>query len=190
MATLRTSCRTVAKLKRYLVQRTVATSSVVSNWNKDWQPGPFPKTQEERIAAAKKYGLRVEDYQVYPDDGLGYGDYPKLPIVSGEHRDPYEDWDDPGSKTNYNEVRHVDHDLYLEYKLDPNRKRQVSLNKQLLQFLGAVTAIMVVYVLCEPYPFFQPVLPKQFPFNDLYLEKGGDPSMEPTVKHYTFESPE
>ncbi len=25
---------------------------------KDYKPGPYPKTNEERIAAAKKYGLR------------------------------------------------------------------------------------------------------------------------------------
>lgn len=34
-------------------------------------PGPYPRTPEERAAAAKKYNMRVEDYQPYPDDGLG-----------------------------------------------------------------------------------------------------------------------
>jgi NADH dehydrogenase (ubiquinone) 1 beta subcomplex subunit 8 len=73
------------------------------DWNKDWKPGPYPKTPEERAAAAKKYGLRVEDYEPYPDDGLGYGDYPKLPRVSTESRDPYEEWDIPEIKRNYGE---------------------------------------------------------------------------------------
>jgi len=66
-------------------------------------PGPYPKTPEERAAAAKKYGLRVEDYEPYPDDGFGYGDYPKLPHVSSEARSPYEDWDEPKYRRNYNE---------------------------------------------------------------------------------------
>lgn len=30
-------------------------------------------------------------------------------------------------------------------------------------------------------------MPKQYPFNDLFLEKGGDPKEEKVVKHYTFE---
>jgi len=66
-------------------------------------PGPYPKTPEERAAAAKKYNLRVEDYEPYPDDGEGYGDYPMLPRVSGEGRDPYESYDMPELKRNFNE---------------------------------------------------------------------------------------
>lgn len=31
-------------------------------------------------------------------------------------------------------------------------------------------------------------MPKQYPFNDLYLEKGGIPANENTIKHYTFEA--
>jgi len=66
-------------------------------------PGPYPKTPEERAAAAKKYNLRVEDYEPYPDDGWGYGDYPKLPLVSATARNPYEDYDIPTVKRNFNE---------------------------------------------------------------------------------------
>ena len=72
-------------------------------WNKDWAPGPYPKTPEERAKAAKKYGMRPEDYEPYPDDGTGYGDYPKLPYVSGDSRDPYQDWDMPDMKRNFGE---------------------------------------------------------------------------------------
>jgi len=66
-------------------------------------PGKYPKTQEEREAAAKKYGLRVEDYEPHPDDGEGYGDYPKLPLKCVEGRDPYEDYDEPTLRRNFNE---------------------------------------------------------------------------------------
>lgn len=41
--------------------------------SKDALPGPYPKTPEERAAAAKKYNLRVEDYEPYSDRGEGYG---------------------------------------------------------------------------------------------------------------------
>ncbi|CAG2163376.1 unnamed protein product [Oppiella nova] len=50
-----------------------------SGWIRDWKPGQYPKTQEEREAAAKKYNLIPEDYEPYPE-GSGYGDYPKLPV--------------------------------------------------------------------------------------------------------------
>lgn len=73
------------------------------DWNKDWKPGPYPKTEKERIAAAKKYGLRPEDYRPYPDDGLGYGDYPMLPRVSTESKDFYDNWDMPDIKRNFGE---------------------------------------------------------------------------------------
>jgi len=46
------------------------TFFVVTNWNKDWKPGPYPKTPAEREAAAKKYGLRPEDYDAY-EEGSG-----------------------------------------------------------------------------------------------------------------------
>merc|ERR1712226_1790042 len=39
-------------------------------WNYLWKPGPYPKTEEEMCAAAKKYGLIREDYRPYPDNGL------------------------------------------------------------------------------------------------------------------------
>ena len=74
-----------------------------ADWNRDWMPGPYPKTAEERAAAAKKYNLRVEDYEPYPDDGMGYGDYPKLPLISAESRGPYEDYDVPTMRRNFNE---------------------------------------------------------------------------------------
>lgn len=43
-----------------------------SGVTKDSLPGPFPKTPEERAAAAKKYNIRVEDYEPYPDNGEGW----------------------------------------------------------------------------------------------------------------------
>ena len=38
---------------------------------------------------------------MYPDDGVGFGDYPKLPMISAASKDPYEDWDMPHLKRNY-----------------------------------------------------------------------------------------
>lgn len=42
-----------------------------SGVSKDTVLGPYPKTPEERAAAAKKYNMRVEDYEPYPENGEG-----------------------------------------------------------------------------------------------------------------------
>jgi NADH dehydrogenase (ubiquinone) 1 beta subcomplex subunit 8 len=142
-------------------------------WNKDWKPGPYPRTAEERAAAAKKYGMRVEDYEPYPDDGRGYGDYPMLPRISAEGRNPYDDFDMPEIRRNYGEPLHVDADAMTEDRWSPDLKKRYSFG-QMLAWLGAVWGgLFLLYVVTQPYPYFQPVLPKQYP------QKG--------VKHYTFE---
>lgn len=49
--------------------KNVLFSRLFLDWNKDFAPGPLPQTEEERRAAAKKYGLLPEEYRTYPDDG-------------------------------------------------------------------------------------------------------------------------
>ena len=45
--------------------------SVLGAWNKDWKPGPPPVTEEERLAAAEKYGMRPAHYVPFdPDKGV------------------------------------------------------------------------------------------------------------------------
>ena len=63
----------------------------------------MPKTETERIAAARKYNLIPEDYEVH-DESTGFGDYPKLPPVGMDARDPYEDLDYHYYRRNYGET--------------------------------------------------------------------------------------
>ena len=42
-----------------------------SGVSKNDLPGAHPTTPEERAAAAKKYNMRVEDYEPFPDKGEG-----------------------------------------------------------------------------------------------------------------------
>ena len=72
----------------------------ILDWNKDWKPGDYPTTQEERDAAAKKYGLIPADYEPYPEEE-GFGDYPMLPIVSYDGKDDYYNWDHPEQKRDW-----------------------------------------------------------------------------------------
>ena len=47
--------------------------------------------------------MRVEDYQPYPDDGMGWGDYPNIKPVHNEDRDPHADWDFVQERRNWGE---------------------------------------------------------------------------------------
>nr|CAD2176303.1 unnamed protein product [Meloidogyne enterolobii] len=72
---------------------------------RDHMPGNYPKTDEERRAAAIRYGLRPEDYTPYPPDDVKnhVGDYPNPGIVTAEHRDPYDYYSDFHQRRNWNE---------------------------------------------------------------------------------------
>ncbi|KAG0725248.1 NADH dehydrogenase [ubiquinone] 1 beta subcomplex subunit 8, mitochondrial [Chionoecetes opilio] len=173
----------MAKLVR-LVQtsrRVQGLSSVIisrsaGHWNKDWKPAPYPVTPEERLAAARKYGLRPDEYRPIPDDGLGAGDYPDVPLVSAESRDPYYPWDHPEHRRDFMEPIHEDFDAHGLDRENASQKLRFSATYQLLAFLGVMTAFVGSFYLLENYKLHWPLLPKQFP---------GDGKV-----HFTFEKPE
>lgn len=80
-----------------------ASAARNGHFAKDFKPGPYPKTEEERIAAAKKYGMLPEDYKPMPDDGFGYGDYPDIQKISPDMKDDYLDYDDDYNKRFFGE---------------------------------------------------------------------------------------
>jgi len=94
--------RVINGLLRTKAVYSVSSRSVVSH--EPWKPGPYPKTEEERLAAAKKYGLLPEEYEPYPDDGLGFGDYPKLPDIGQDAKSEYHPWDCPEHNRNFGKV--------------------------------------------------------------------------------------
>ncbi|XP_020822300.1 NADH dehydrogenase [ubiquinone] 1 beta subcomplex subunit 8, mitochondrial isoform X1 [Phascolarctos cinereus] len=155
-----------------------------SGLRKDMLPGPYPRTPEERAAAAKKYNMRVEDYEPYPDDGFGRGDYPKLPDHSQHGRDPWYDWDHSELRLNWGEPMHFDFDIYTRNRVDTS-STPVSWNTMYKCFFGFFGFMMFMFWLGQVFPSYQPVSPKQYPYNNLYLERGGDPNVDPEpVIHY------
>ncbi|KRT82046.1 hypothetical protein AMK59_3555 [Oryctes borbonicus] len=151
-------------------------TAIRNHWNKDYKPLPYPKTQEEREAAAAKYGLTTAEYEVYPDDGLGRGDYPKLPDISGEAKDSHYPWDFPELKRNFGEPIHADVDLMGEDRYDVTKKHQIPGWMQWTQFLGVVFGTFALYFYLERSKMFVGQLPKQYPY------KGQN--------HYTFDTDE
>ncbi|CAG7837846.1 unnamed protein product [Allacma fusca] len=146
------------------------------HWNADWMPSlKLPKTEEEKKAAAKKYGLIPADYKTYPDDGTGYGDYPKIDIVSGESRDPHALWDMPELKRNFGEPFHVEADLYTEDRVDYNRKYQFSKAWHHYSFFGVVAFLAVLFWTGEQVKIVDvQQMPRHVPYDG--------------KKHYSFET--
>jgi NADH dehydrogenase (ubiquinone) 1 beta subcomplex subunit 8 len=84
--------------------RAISTTAARSgHFAKDFKPGPYPNTEQERIAAAKKYGMLPEDYKPMTDDGLGFGDYPDIPEISPDMKDDWEYYEDEFNKRHFGE---------------------------------------------------------------------------------------
>ena len=165
---------------RYVVLRQA------SAWHRDWKPAEFPQSEEEKKAAARKYGLIPSDYKAFPDDGLGLGDYPDLPKNGMANRDPYERWDFPARKRNYGEPMHWMQDFMAEFLWNPNFKPPVSWSWMIGWFGGAIllTGLAVYY---NPLRVPKAYKPKQYPF-----WTGGVPYSEEYRNkevHYTFSPP-
>ncbi|XP_012287692.1 NADH dehydrogenase [ubiquinone] 1 beta subcomplex subunit 8, mitochondrial [Orussus abietinus] len=140
---------------------------------RDWQPGPCPQTEEERIKAAKKYNLVPEDYRIPKDKDNVYGDYPDLPFIGQALKDPYYPWDSPEYRRNFNETVNMDFDICDDRKLDPGKRTRFSILYMFSTTFCVFGSIYLLYLLGMKYPSVIPVTEKQIP--------------KPGVTHYTFE---
>jgi len=162
----------VSRIQHVLFKNSVRSAGY---WNKDWKPGPYPVTPEQRAAAAKKYNLRPDEYEPYPDDGTGLGDYPKLPLISADSKDPYYDYDYPEHRRNFGEPVHADNDMMTLDRLDLSKRHRVPLNQQALTFFSVMAFLAAIYLYFENKQIYVhwPRMPKQMPAEG--------------VTHYTFE---
>ena len=46
------------QVQQALIRNISHTKPLLAGFTKDFKPGPYPKTEAERIAAAKKYGMK------------------------------------------------------------------------------------------------------------------------------------
>ncbi|RNA29380.1 NADH dehydrogenase [ubiquinone] 1 beta subcomplex subunit mitochondrial [Brachionus plicatilis] len=144
-------------------------------FGKDFKPGPYPKTEAERIAAAKKYGLKPEDYEPYPDNGFGFGDYPNLGSVSTDMKSDWGDYDDPYLKRNYGEPINVTQEQITADKVTLAKPR-VSFSQIIFWFVFGGFAYIGLNLFLWDKKCFVPLAPKQYPRNALNGEE----------KHYKF----
>ncbi|XP_075254200.1 NADH dehydrogenase [ubiquinone] 1 beta subcomplex subunit 8, mitochondrial-like [Convolutriloba macropyga] len=72
-------------------------------------PDNYPVTAEDWMKSARKYGIPIEEYKPYPDDGYhNKGDYPDFAPVHGLSRDFWHDWDMPPTKSDWGHVLHYE----------------------------------------------------------------------------------
>merc|ERR1712141_96112 len=136
------------KFQKHAIKNASRSMASVKPWNYLWKPGPYPQTEEERLAAAKKYGMIPEDYKPYPIDGTwnenglgtqGLGDYPMLEKSSQDSRSGHVNWDDPDLKRNYGEPPHYNYYMTQEIKYDDTTRFRYTNLQWLGIFLGLLT---------------------------------------------------
>ncbi|XP_047667774.1 sodium/potassium/calcium exchanger 1-like isoform X2 [Tachysurus fulvidraco] len=89
-----------------------------------------------------------------------------------------------GTIRNWGEPMHFDFDMYIRNRVDTSPS-PVDWSTMCKRFLGFFTFMMVMFGLGEVFPAYRPVAPKQYPYNNLYLEHGGDPEKQTEpAKHY------
>jgi len=151
-------------------------------WNYLWKPGPYPDTEEKRVAAARKYGLIPEDYEPYdPSEGKSCGDYPKLPLVAEAMRDPHYGWDMPELRRDFNEPLHYDWDMYREQRFTPAEKfSNYSLGEMWMASIAIFSILIGLVWFTEDGNNGGWIPTKKQPRMQIQL-------YEPGVTHYSFE---
>ena len=90
-----------------------------------WKPGPYPINDEERVAAAKKYGMLLEDYKPNEDMDAMMGDYPNLPVEPQAEKNALYEWDCPEYRRNYGEPLQEEWWKYQEIRFSPMRRKKI-----------------------------------------------------------------
>ena len=107
-------------------------------------PGPYPKTEEEWIAAAEKYNMHIDEYKAYGPDKSGLVDYPNLPLISAEAKDPYYPWDYPGPRICYGETLPVHFHLLQGDRCDYGVRKTISDLKGAAIYIGFTLTYIVI----------------------------------------------
>ncbi|UMM19249.1 hypothetical protein L5515_014939 [Caenorhabditis briggsae] len=162
---------------------------------RDHKPSAPPTNEEERRAAAVKYGLRPEDYHsMDKDDVIKFaGDYPDLGVVTYDHKDPYEAWTDRQNRRNWGELVPID---MMRYRGD--RLTFTGLEAEDYTTWGSIVMCLRVLVpmaliawyFCNDHPnalrWRNPAMPKQYPYDFYRAYPFDDPRKYPIV-NYSFD---
>ncbi|XP_057312752.1 NADH dehydrogenase [ubiquinone] 1 beta subcomplex subunit 8, mitochondrial-like [Hydractinia symbiolongicarpus] len=121
--------------------------------------------------------------QGWKDDGTGLGDYPNYQEWSYQNRDPNLKYWDQQERRHFGEPLHVNHDALNVWMPDDMTNHKYSHGEMALH-LGIALSLLGAVVWYSEYvydaPSRNPAVPKPYPYNNLYLELGGDPEKNPT----------
>ncbi|RMX55122.1 hypothetical protein pdam_00007457 [Pocillopora damicornis] len=121
-------------------------------------------------------------HRPWPDDGYALGDYPNLPEICNQRRQ-HLGWWDVQERRNYNEPIHLDEDALNVWVWSEVTCNDRYTPGEILMQLGIATATLC-FVGYLSYLYDQtdrnPAVPKEYPFYNLYLERGGDPDKDPS----------
>ena len=165
------SKRTVLAGSRLPIQSSIRT---VLN-NRDWRPKEeIPTSAEDRAATARKYNMLPEDYKPRPAESNA-GDMPDVaPAGAYFDRSPWEDYDYPMDRQNWNEPRHPeDHTKYDKTRVAYGEATQPVASMEVLKLL----MIPVIFIL------------GLYGLRSLQLMNPSfrSPRVETGVVHYSFE---
>jgi len=121
--------------------------------------------------------------QGWKDDGTGLGDYPNYAEFSYQHRDPNLKYWDQQDRRNFGEPLHLNDDILNMWMPDDPTNFKYTPYEMVFHLSLALGSLAFVIWYSECVYDAQsksPVVPKPYPYNNLYLEMGGDPDREPT----------
>lgn len=119
------------------------------------------------------------------DEGLKLGDYPVLPWRSAQAERPLGWWDVQDRRDKETPLHEEDDalNMWMFDAIENNGKytRWEALGQMLVMFsiLGGIFYLSVLY----DAPSHNPAVRRQFPYDNLYLERGGDPAVSPSNEH-------
>ena len=129
---------------------------------------------------AKNRETDPEKLKEATDPGMRLGDYPIYPWISAQELPPTGWWDNQ-DRRNKDTPLHEEDDVLSMWMYDAvDYNGRYTDNEILLHFLiglGVMLGVVFLGIRYAPEPI---AAPKQYPYNDLYLERGGDPSTMPT----------
>merc|ERR1712176_416216 len=121
--------------------------------------------------------------QGWKDDGLGFGDYPNYVEWSYQRRDPNLKYWDQQELRHFGDPLHVNHDALNVWMPDDISNHRYTPREMVLHLsiaLGLLAGLVCYSEFVYDAPSRDPAAPKPYPYNNLYLEMGGDPEKEPT----------
>eukprot|EP00035_Acanthoeca_spectabilis_P020481 m.433136 g.433136 ORF g.433136 m.433136 type:complete len:213 (-) comp17536_c0_seq1:1853-2491(-) len=121
-----------------------------------------PRTQPAPRLAARCLATKVDERNIDPD-------YPDLPLVSSQRRDPFKYWDSQDRRNFAEPLQEHDEALSMWVVDDVSAGDTVSPNKQVVQLLmmfGALGLLMYAAYVSNPFAK-KPVKEKEFPPNDI-----------------------